>query len=53
MIHRSIDIFYLISAIWCEVINGKLLGNTVIMEKEQRLKETNYSVLRKETTKRK
>lgn len=33
------------------VINRKILGNAVIMDKEQRLRETNFSVLRKETPK--
>lgn len=47
MMHRSIDIPCLVVAIWDDVINGKLLGNAVIMEKEQRLRETNYSVLRR------
>ena len=35
------------------VINRKILGNAMIMDKEQRLEGTNFSVLRKETTKRK
>ena len=34
-------------------INGKLLGNDVIVDKEQRLGEIKFSVLRKETPKRK
>jgi len=33
------------------VIDQKLLGNDVIVDKEQRLGETNFSVLRKETPK--
>lgn len=41
MRHRSADIPHLVVAIWDDVINGKLLGNAVIMEREQRLRESN------------